>query len=138
MYKSYYFVAQEFVSEAVYDLLGEESLLIMNNEILLTADQLREFFNTQVYINDYIFGGKFHERGFRLRHSLTGAKNSQHKLGNAIDFIIDGIKPSAVQAEIIQNQRLFPFIRRMEKNTPRHTHIDTKITHHKGIYVFKP
>jgi len=138
MYKLYYFIIQEFVSEPVYNLLGEESLLLIDDEILITADQLREYFDATMYINDYIFGGKFHERGFRLRHSLIGAKNSQHKLGKAIDFTVEGLKPATVQAEIIQNQRLFPFIRRMEKDTPRHTHIDTKTTRHNGLYVFKP
>lgn len=135
-YIPHYFKAQELVPRFVYELLGFESYFLFDSRILITADQLREYFG-KAYINDWSFGGKLQERGFRLRHSQVGAFCSMHKEAKALDITFKKIKAEDVRKKIIQKQHLFPFITRLEGKAAW-LHFDIKVTGKKGIVIFNP
>jgi len=143
MYVPKYFKPYEFVSEKLFKIYGDDSLLFVSDELKITMDAIREFFDVPIYINNCRiainsekFGGSFQNRGYRDPFTSVGAKLSQHKFGRAIDFHSPVIASSTIRKQILENQNLFPHIHRMEKNVSW-VHIDSHLDYkHKRIYLF--
>ncbi|MCK4521369.1 MAG: hypothetical protein KAU20_02260 [Nanoarchaeota archaeon] len=131
-----YFRPEELVPKVVFELLGAESLNLFDPRILITADQLRSHFG-RCNCNTWLWGGRFHERGFRLRHSQTGAPESMHKDARGLDLVFMELTAAAVRQEIMRKRHLFPFITRMEKGRSW-LHYDNKETGSSKIILFKP
>jgi hypothetical protein len=87
-----YFSVQELVPRAVYEKHGDSSIILLDARILWTLDALREFFKRPMHVNTWAAGGKFDQRGFRNDPTLLAeTPASQHSLGRAIDFDVDGV-----------------------------------------------
>ncbi len=138
MYVPKYFNPYEFVSEKIYKIYGEDSLMFISDEMKETMDDLREFFDVPIYVNNWKFGGSFQNRGYRDPFTSVGAKLSQHKFGRAIDFHSPNISSSSIRKQILENHNLFPHIYRMENKTSW-VHIDSHPDYKdKRIYLFNP
>lgn len=99
-----HFVLEEFLPPTIVRKQGtagkNRGWWIMDERALWTTYQLRMRFGP-VIINDYLFGGKNKERGFRVWNTKTGALFSQHKYGRAIDCVFEDISVEEVSDDII-------------------------------------
>jgi hypothetical protein len=133
-----YFKTQELVSKETYDLYGEDSIKLFTPEILTALDDLREFFNQKVTVNDWLQGGQFQWRGYRTPQKAAelGSPNSEHAKGNAFDCDIEGYTAEQARQKIIgnQNDKLLKNIMRMEADKSW-LHIDCKQGPNR-IYLF--
>lgn len=143
MYKPKHFVVQEFIPPDVFNKYGENSLSLLDPNLLITADKIREFFNKPMTINTWHIGGQFSLRGFRPKDCPIGAKFSTHKpnekgISCAIDFDIAGLNAETVRKTILanKNHNAFKYIMRME-NLVNWVHIDLKPTTNR-ILLFNP
>jgi len=143
IYKPKYFSVVEIFPKAMAMALPDDYLwAIMDSEILIDIDTLREYVNKPIFVNY----GNAQCRGFRDCDTCKtiGAKYSAHRYGMALDFNIEGMEVPEVRELIIKKQHLFPHIRRMEigrikngKKTPINwIHVDVKPTNKEGIYLF--
>lgn len=130
------FIVQEFVSKKVYDLLGDEAIHLLNPFLIRAVCRLKDVYPGKIiHINNWFWRGNSENRGFREQSSPVGVKNSQHKLGEALDFVISGISSEEVRRYIKDHPNEFPGIHRMEKDVSW-VHIDTKKTRNGEIYEF--
>jgi len=136
MYIPVHFQAWELVPIDIYELMGDQSFILLSTQLLITIDQIRNFFNSRMTINDYKNGGDHHFRGFRHALCLIGGKESQHRFGNAADGIIEGVPADKARKAIIANAEDFPYLTRMEEGVPW-LHIDCKSMDEPGIHLFK-
>ena len=117
---SYYnprnFAVTELVPPEIYNVMGENSLLVLDDRILRIADAVRDYFDVPVTINNWRLGGPFSQRGFRTQQQAGGADHSAHYYGRAIDFDVQGMTADHVRAEIIaeRNHGDFSLITGME------------------------
>jgi hypothetical protein len=133
-----HFKIQELVSSVVYQAEGDAAIVHLHDEILQIADQVREFFNVPVTINNWNSGGQFSYRGYRDSTYQDYRETDPHVMGIAIDLDVQGMDADKVRSEIIYNQAQFPLIYRMEAGV-NWVHIDTKgFGEHprNGIYLF--
>lgn len=139
MYQLKHFIIKEFVPPEVWDSESEQSIIRLDERILETADQVREFFGVPVTINNWHNGGQFRYRGLRTPRCPQYIAGSMHCVGKAFDCDVKGKTAEDVRSEIMMNQDKFPHIMRME-SLVNWVHIDIKgIDDHKrnGIYLFK-
>lgn len=132
-----HFVIKEFVPPEVWDAEGENAIARLDPLILITAEQVREFFGAPVTINDWSLGGSLRYRGFRPASCMMGAVRSMHREGKAIDFDVKGHTADYVRKTILKNQNAFPHIRRMGRNVGW-VHVDIKDTGKDEIILFNP
>lgn len=147
MYKCKHFKIKELVSEQVYRKYGENAWTFFDQKILLTLDNIRDFFGKPMTVNNWAYGGSLSQRGFRCNmDQIVKDKTedgrmycSQHCLGRAFDFNIKGMDCDDVRRDILNNQDLFPHITRMEHrdNSRTWVHIDIANIACDSIYVFK-
>ncbi len=98
-----YFYTKEFIDPDTYKQYGEMSIQFIDKRIVQGADLIREHFGKPVTINNYHVGGTRVFSGLRPFDCKIGAKRSQHKYGRAIDFLVQGVTPQEVYAEILKN-----------------------------------
>lgn len=125
MFKLRHFAVQEFVPKAVYDERGEKSIYLMDERILVAADQLRETFG-QAVINNWMFGGILQYSGLRTVHSKDYSPWSQHAYGRAIDIKFAKHSAEEIREYIFRNERKFPTIVGVELGVPW-LHVDCRI-----------
>ena len=126
-----YFKPEELVGKKTFETMGENSLSLFNPEVLIALDNLREYFNCPITVNNWHRGGIFQWRGYRTPEKAKelGSEHSQHAFifknniwipkCNAFDCTINGYSAREVRAEIIahQDHELLKLITRMEANT---------------------
>jgi hypothetical protein len=116
-----YFKPEELVGKKTFETMGENSLSLFSPQALIALDNLREYFNCPITVNNWHKGGMFQWRGYRTPEKAKelGSPNSQHAKGNAFDCTINGYSAREVRAEIIahQDHELLKLITRMEANT---------------------
>lgn len=130
--KSKYFKIQELVSEEVYKKYKEKAWEFIKPEIILFLDSIREFYGKPVIVNNWLYGGNLKQRGLRAnKDEMVKSKKdfylSQHCLGGAVDFNVQGVSPEDVAKHILKNEGHYRnFISRIEnpKQTPTWTHVD--------------
>ena len=137
LYIPKHFAVHEFVPPEIYKSLGDAALKKMDEKIVRSADQMREFFGASITINNWYWDGDRLYSGWRPDNCPIGAPNSMHKKGMAIDCIVAGIKAARVRTEIIKNRRAFPFITRLESGVSW-VHLDCKPTGKEEIVLFNP
>ena len=125
MYTLCNFTGQEFLPPEIWDIEGASGLSHIDDRILQTADQVREFFGVPVTINNWHTNGPFQYRGFRTPNCPLYIAGSMHSCGKAIDLDVQGITAPDVRLKIMANADKFPFIMRLEKNVPG-VHLDIK------------
>ena len=132
-----HFKMRESCPPEIISLLGEHAWIVMDNRIVWTADAMRDYWGTAVYINI----NTLNYRGFRPPNSPSWTATSQHAFGRAIDFNVKGMPDKDVQKEIcdqVHKQAAFRFITRMEEGTVGWTHVDCANTGKENLVVFKP
>ena len=141
-YKPKYFQTEELVDPYTFAHKGEAALGTMDVRILITADNIREYFGRVMTINNWHIGGEREWSGLRTKDSTYYSPYSQHSFGRAIDFLIKGLDAQEVRDRIKadQNHKAFQYITRMENYpTMSWIHVDCmNWNRENGIYVFKP
>lgn len=127
MYICKYFKAYELVDPKTYKRFGEDSFQFFNPLILKSADGIREYFDSQMIINNWFWGGNLQWRGIRTIDCNIGAHLSLHRFACAIDFGIKGYSADVIRKEILENKnhKSFKHITCIEENIPW-VHIDCR------------
>lgn len=92
-----HFEIQEFVPPETYALYKDTAIRFISPQIFVIAAGLRKQFGAPIIINNWHRGGVAKYRGYRPPNCTTGAFESPHKRGMALDFNIQGMKDSDVQ-----------------------------------------
>jgi hypothetical protein len=125
------FIIQEFVPEHIYRTFKEKSIWFINPRMALFAQWLKDYTKSTVTINDWAFGGRFQNSGFRAPDCRTGAALSQHRFGNAMDVKVKGYSADKIRDIIRENfahlHKVFG-LTTIEKNTPTWVHVDFRYT----------
>lgn len=127
---SEHFCIQEFVDPQTFKDRGEASIGLINKKLIDIAEFIRSKIGKPVTINNWHTGGQYKESGLRNPNTKTGAKFSQHKLGNAIDCKASGFGGNEWYEFVNANAKeLYNLgVRRIEDKKLATTwlHIDTK------------
>ena len=111
-----HFHAYELLPNDLYALHGDNGLYLIDDRILSTLDQIREFVDSPITVNNWKIGGPFSQRGYR-NDPNTGAKYSAHRFGRAVDFDIAGITADAFRTKVKSGDydKVLGYITRMEE-----------------------
>lgn len=145
------FNLHELVGKDVLDLVGSNAWGLLNRAFIVDVDKYvsdlkKDLGCEAVYINDWKWGGRFSESGFRTQSTSTGSKKSQHRLGNAVDLKFVGITLDQAVEYLVKNQDKYPDIRRYENPEVTRSsnkfggwlHVDGKYSGEEGLYMFNP
>ena len=140
MYKCKWFEISELVPPELMTLPEDYLWKLFDENLLKVIDRLRDNLKVSITINNWKSNGQYRLSGFRPKNCAIGAPNSCHKTGKACDMKFNGISIYTAYDHIINNQHLYPEIKRIEDPnvTKIWLHIDTKVTNSNKIYVFKP
>ena len=94
-----HFTANELLPPDLFQQFGEDGLYLLDDRILWTLDQVRDFFGFAVTVNNWKSGGTFSQRGYR-NDINTGAKFSAHRFGRAVDYDIAGVTADEFRSEV--------------------------------------
>jgi hypothetical protein len=123
---SKYFKIHELVPEYIFDKYGEKSWRFFNRELIRSIDALKETFpRGTVTINNWFWGGKFQWSGLRTPQSPVYSETSMHSMGKAADLKFSEYTADEVRDYILDNIKLFPFIKGLELGTSW-VHIDCR------------
>lgn len=104
------FHAKELVPPKMWELHESGALDVrwyLQPRMLDMLQGIRDRYNRPVQANTWPTGGDLTERGYRMPSTSTGATYSQHKLGAAVDFEVQGMTPDEVRADIMDNEATF-------------------------------
>ena len=122
-----YFDIRELVPKSIFKVYGYNSIMFINNSTIEMAYNIRSHFNKPMLVNNWHLGGDLKYRGYRPAFTRIGSKNSQHKLGNAIDFNIKGVSSDEVNFEIERNWKSLGVSALEDKDyTKTWTHVDCR------------
>lgn len=146
------FDIREFVPKAIWDQFGPRSRIFVDPHLVEGMEYLRglyseHFGDIRVVVNDWLWGGKLENRGFRPPATTVGGRLSQHRFGRAGDHhLVKGSKiiPASEVCALIVDQ--WPKIQRntffttMEDPafTATWTHIDGRWTGVDTLTIVKP
>jgi hypothetical protein len=146
-YEPKHFKAYEFLPPKEYAQYGAHGLVYhMDVRILITADQVRNFFGAPVIINDWYWAqhkksleDTLRFRGYRPArfYKQPAAWASQHRFGRAIDFNVHGCTAAQVRDVVLNHQTKFEYITRIEDSVDW-VHVDCANDPHHGIHLFQP
>ncbi len=124
------FVIQEFVDKDTFDKEGDKSIDLLDKRVIDIAQFLRDDIGLPITINNWHTGGQYHESGLRDFNTKTGAKNSAHKKGQAIDVKAKGYDGQKWYDYVVKNaKKLYDLgLRRIEDKSIATTwcHMDIK------------
>lgn len=137
-----YFRIEEIVSSEVYNLRGSKSLELFDEKAIRTLIELRELFDSPITVNNWKFGGKFHNRGFRNWSYFKSPSYSQHMFGRAFDFDVRGLTAEEARQKIInwKKEGKLQYLTSMELDV-NWVHMDCRICNRldqNGLFLFKP
>ncbi len=149
------FDIREFVAQRVYDELGAAFCLRFVNPVILRfvtwlKAELTEKYGEEVNIrmNDWHYGGSFHNRVYRDPKSTVGKWTSVHRLALAVDmsFEINSSKKVIPVKDVYQfllsreSEVLAIGITRLEdiRDTPTWLHADGAYTGKNAIQIVRP
>lgn len=159
-----HFKPYELVPPSVYQQRGSKSIQLLDNELLIAIDFIREELGLPITINDWYYGGQYSQRAlrtFEYYHGLvldnvasTGVEMSasaiklvalndmnnsfsQHRFGAALDFKVKNMESGAVRAWLIEN-RNHPKLRciRFIEDGVSWVHIDVRPTENDMLIVW--
>lgn len=133
MYIPEYFKLEELVSKEVFQKFGKKAWQFFDDRALKMLDRLRHKFGKAI-VNNWLWGGEFDSRGFRVPNDPDGAEYSAHKRGQAFDIIFKSKTAEEVRQYILKNPGEFPFINAIEADV-NWLHFDTRNC--ERILVFK-
>jgi hypothetical protein len=135
MFMPKHFMPQELLPQSWIDAHGDNAMLVMDDRILKTLDNLSMFFKLPIIVNDYCRGGILSYRGYRPTSYTACSDSSQHRFGRAVDFDVKGKSAEQVRQIILKNRYKFPFITRMESDVSW-VHIDCANTGKSEMVLF--
>ncbi len=124
MYRSKHFALQELVSPEIYAERGESAWKLLDDRLLITADQIRETFGP-LFCNTW-HSKKLQEACGQVRKysglrpfessdpDFPKTKWSDHKYGRALDMISLTKTAEEMRKYIIQNRTKFPHLTALE------------------------
>ena len=134
-----YFELHELVDKETWTKLGSKSIWMLNEKAVKGLEALREAIAKPITVNNWYWGGNLENRGYRSIYSTTGAKFSQHRVGNAFDINVKGMSSDEVNEYIQKNYHKFGITTLEDKSfTPTWTHIDFRNTQQKELLIVKP
>ena len=145
-YKPKYFEVYELIPPMMYRAeyytdkeARERGYLLMDERLLETIDIIREkIIKEPLICNTWYMDGNRQWCGFRPENCPVGARQSQHKLGKAVDLVCYKYTGEQMRQMIIEKQDLLPYPIRIESDC-EWLHCDIKDMDYKGkkIYLFK-
>jgi hypothetical protein len=126
-YRPEHFALHELVPPDVLDVRGETAWELIDPSLLMALDGLRKRFG-RITVNDWHWGGKYRESGYRTPETKTGARFSMHKAGKAADCKFADTTPQAVYEAILESPDDFPWITCLEniEKTVGWLHVDVR------------
>lgn len=126
MYESKYFESHELLPKELYYAHGDNALVLFDENLLITADAIKETFpRGAIYVNNYYWHKGREWSGFRTPNSPYYNARSQHSIGKALDMIFTFYNAYTVRRYILDNKEMFPFIRGVELGV-NWLHFDTR------------
>ena len=131
--KARHFAIYELVDPITHTIYGDRAWMFFQDDTIQMLDDLWDFVkdwlgkSPTIWINDWEWGGQYQWSGLRTIYCKEGADRSIHRLADAFDLKIDGLKDyEALRKEIIfnQNHPLLRRIMRIEADTATWLHID--------------
>jgi len=130
------FILQEFIPPEILEEYGEfNSLRFVNiNAVRFLAWLKIQYDGRTLKVNNWFWVGKEHGlcyRGFRPSSYPHGAPGSDHRIVMAVDFDIEGIKPSDVHWFIDKHYNLIRSkfgLTKIEEDTKTWTHVSFAYT----------
>jgi len=119
-----YFALEELVCPHVFEKYKIRAWMFLDQRLLTTIDTIRDRLGHSIYVNDWVMGGTYDERGLRcLRCDLVKAKiqvgeiyMSAHCFGKALDFSVSGLNAEEVRLWIVARAGWWPYPIRLEKD----------------------
>lgn len=102
MKKAEHFKIYELVPPSVYEKYGERAWWFIDESLIALIDAMREQFGSAT-INDYKWGGKYSQSGFRTAESQYYNPFSQHAMGRAVDLKFRDYTANEVRAAMLIN-----------------------------------
>lgn len=104
-YTPKHFAIHEVVDEKTFAKFGNLALQFLDPKLLITADKIRERYNSPIYINTYLLKvdsfPRFNYRGYRPRSCTVGAEYSQHRHGRALDLTVVNVDAETIRQDIL-------------------------------------
>ena len=105
-FKLKHFIPQEFVPKVIFNMRGGKALQLMDREILVFIDTLREVLGKRITVNNWHVGGGFSQRGLRTSASKHFKQFSQHTYGKALDFDVEDMTADEVRQWLVEHRNL--------------------------------
>ena len=133
------FIIQEFVPKSVYTKFGDNAYWFLDPNLIYTIDKIRDYYKKPITVNNWHTGGKFQYRGLRTNECPEYTPFSQHALGNALDFDIEGVAAADVRKWILNNSasEMCKYISCIEDGVSW-VHMDTRPLNQSKILVVNP
>lgn len=166
---SKHFDLKELVNPDIYAKFGDRSADFINPTLPETLEELRLNIANKIKVNDWHLGGNYKDSGLRMpliipdkpeilailnsnydfedTYSMlvksfkgVGAQLSTHKQGVTADCKFETMTPREVYYHILNNQKKYPYIIRMENidYTDGWLHIECGSKRHGDIIIFNP
>jgi len=112
MKKTRFFEIYELVCPDVYNRDGNKAFRYFRPVLLDFLDWFREEIDMLVIVNDWYWGGRYDERGYRCNLCPTVTSKmylyvSGHMLGAGVDFVVKGMNADTVKKWIGANIHRF-------------------------------
>ena len=119
MYKCKYFAPHELVPPEVYNGYTDKDKVynLFDENALRILDMIREWAGVGLTVNNWYWGGKRRDSGYRAPNCTTGAKNSAHKMGKAFDVVSPNITTAQLWRIIDEHNGDLPCKVRIEKTS---------------------
>jgi len=131
-----YFIVQEFVSEDMLTIYGEDLCWgFMDWRILRMADRLRKDFGPMI-CNDWFFGGTRSQCGLRQAGMPHYKPGSQHTFGRALDLFSMDYAADEIRDAIKKDRKRYKDVTGLEEGVTW-LHIDCRYPT-KRLQVFEP
>lgn len=138
---SEHFDIRELVHPDIYNhpAIGDRCADFIHPNAKYALEDLREVFGA-ITVNDWMIGGRYEDSGLRLPGGSVGSPLSAHRFGCAFDLKFAQATPAEVFYHVLNNQRNFPLISRMESAdyTPTWLHVEITTRRYGDIIVFNP
>ena len=136
-----HFTLEELVDKATFETEGEAAWLHFDTSALIMLDDLREYFDAPITVNNWHQGGQFQFRGFRSPTYQPGiTPGSAHRIGKAFDFDVHGLTAIMSRGMIISHQndtRLSKIMRLEDHVNWVHADIMSIPEERERIYLFR-
>lgn len=96
-----FFIVQELVPPAIYHARGGVALELIDANLLITIDKLRQRYGRMI-INNWHCGGEREWSGLRTPGSPFYRQNSMHSYGKAVDIVPIDNSVDEIRGDIIR------------------------------------